>query len=264
MFRLRNSQTVSDVRLDRIYQEDWNSLNYTVDAELIRTGTPVYRPRSFTWGIDEWLNQLNTDGCVGFSFAQELIARPQEVTGVNWAFAHDSIYHAAQHRDPWAGCYLGDKCPISKSSGGYGGTSILAGAQVCQNLGFYESYHWALTTEELARGVAYFGPAVIGVNWYDGMFTLDVDGFIRPTGGLAGGHAILVHAVKIVYKSWWKWWERTWRDVDWDKSYLVVHNSWGRTWGRNGRAKISFRDMDRLLAESGDACFPKRTDKRAV
>jgi hypothetical protein len=30
---------------------------------------------------------------------------------------------------------------------------------------------------------------------------------------------------------------RDWAEVDLDKSYVNLHNSWGREWGRKGRAR---------------------------
>lgn len=258
MPELRNGSFAPDQRLDRIYELDWRSLNYTVGRKMIQSGTPVYRPRSYTWRIEQWLDQGYDGACVGFSFAHELTARPQEVTGVTDEYAKKSIYWEAQKIDPWGGgSYPG-------ASPAYEGTSVLAGAQINKRNGFYESYHWALTIEELATGVAYFGPCVIGVDWYDGMFTPDQNGFIHPVGNVQGGHAILVHAIKIVYKSWWKWWARTWADVDWERSYVTLHNSWGKSWGDNGRAKLSLSHLGHLLQAQGEACFPKRTDKRSL
>lgn len=249
-----NGQTVNDVRLDRVYEEDWRSLNYAVGAELIEQQAPIYRPRSYTWAIDEWLDQGHEGACVGFSFAHELAARPQEIHGVTNSFARD-VYYEAQKIDPWTGGAYPGASPF------YEGTSTLAGAQVLRGRGFYESYHWALSALETAQGLGYFGPCVLGINWYTGMFNTDPRGFIHPTGRIEGGHAILAHSVKIVYKTLWSWRARTWQDVDYERSYVVLHNSWGPDWGQNGTAKLSLANLARLITENGDVCFPKRTSK---
>lgn len=258
--QLPNGQTATDPRLDRIYELDWRSLNYTVGQELLGQSAPVYRPRSFTWQLDEYLDQGREGACVGFAFCHELAARPQEVQGVVNQFARD-VYFDAQRVDQWDGGAYPGAAPF------YEGTSILAGAQVLQKRGYYESYHWALSAMETAQGVGYFGPAVIGVNWYTGMFNTDPNGFIHPTGRIEGGHAVLVRAVKIVYKSprTWKFWrERTWQDVDFDRSYVTIWNSWGPDWGVKGTAKLSLTNLERLIKENGDVCFPKRTRKLTV
>lgn len=242
---LRNGTHVDDVRLDRLYELDWRSLDYPVTAQIAE-----YRPRSFTWRLDERLDQGREGACVGFAFAHELAARPAVVQGVTDSAAR-RIYKEAQKIDPWPG-------------EAYEGTSVLAGAKVCQTDGFFESYHWALTAEDVARGIAYFGPCVLGLNWYEGQFSPDPAGFIRPTGRLAGGHAIVAVAVKVAYKSVVRWRRRTWLDVDHDRSYITLVNSWGPGWGDNGKAKLTLTDLARLLAENGDAVFPKRTDRTTV
>ncbi len=255
---LKNGMSVENERLDRLYELDWRSLNYTLDAKLGIDTEPMYRPRSYTWSVDAWLDQGPDGACVGFAFAHDLIARPYVVKGVTAKYAKEVIYIEAQRIDPWPGGSYAGADPF------YEGTSILAGAKICKQNGYFESYHWALTAEEVARGIAYFGPCVLGLNWYEGMFHPDPQGYIRPHGGLAGGHAILANAVKIVYKSGTGWWNRTWRDVDHDKSYVTIHNSWGKNWAKEGTAKLSFTDLQRLLNEQGDACFPARTHLRSV
>jgi hypothetical protein len=251
---LSNGQTTNDVRLDRVYELDWRSLDYAVGAELIEQAAPVYRPRSYTWAIDEWLDQMSEGACVGFSFAHELAARPQEIHGVTNQYAR-GVYFDAQRIDPWEGGAYPDAVPF------YEGTSVLAGAQILKERGFYESYHWALSAVEAAQGLAYFGPAVLGTNWYTGMFDTDPNGFIHPTGRVEGGHAILIHAVKIIYKSPFAWWRRTWQEVDYERSYVTLWNSWGNGWGNNGKAKLSLANLARLISEQGDVCFPNRTKK---
>jgi len=64
-----------------------------------------------------------------------------------------------------------------------------------------------------------------------------VNGFIRPTGRLLGGHAFLVLAVNIT------------------KEFVTMKNSWGSEWGDNGRANIRFDDLQLLLKECGEACL---------
>lgn len=202
-----------------------------------------------------WLDQGREGACVGFATAHELLAKPAPVRGVDKAYAR-RIYLSAQRIDPWpGGAYLG-AVPFME------GTSILSAAKVCKTLGFYQSYRWGLSLEETARGLAYSGPAVLGTSWYEGMDQPDARGFLRPVGSIRGGHAILMQAIHIVYRN--PLIRGSWAAVDWQRSFVILHNSWGRTWGIDGRAKLSLADLGRLLDDDGDACFPQRTTKLAV
>jgi hypothetical protein len=184
--------------------------------------------RSYSWRVPAVLDQGSEGACVGFAFAHELAARPR-IVNVDEITAR-GIYYDARRVDEWVG-------------EDYSGTSVLAGAKVLVERGHFASYRWARTVEELALAVGYAGPAVIGVDWHSGMDTPDIEGFIHATGGIRGGHAILVPDVAVVTK------RRS-------RPYFEVHNSWGPGWGENGRAKISFDDMAKLLAEFGEACIP--------
>lgn len=218
MHTLRDGSHVTDPRLGRLTHFDERSRQYPVAATLTAT-----KPRSYTWACDTWLDQGQEGACVGFAMAHELAARPAPIAGVTAADA-TRIYRAAQKLDPWPG-------------ENYEGSSTLAGMKVLVAEGKVTEYRWAFSLEELVLAVGYRGPCAIGVNWYEGMFDPDPKGFLRPSGLLSGGHCTLVVGVNV------------------PGQYVTIHNSWGKSWGANGRARIAFGDLRRLLAEDGEAVF---------
>jgi len=215
--KLRGGFRTTDKRLDRIPQFDERSRNFPIRALVPK------KQRSYTWSCKAWLDQGREGACVGFAWAHDLNARPK-IIAVDNSYAR-GIYTSAQKIDEWAG-------------EAYEGTSVLAGAKVVSNIGYMTEYRWAFGLDDLILAVGYAGPAVLGLNWYEGMFQPDTKGFLKPTGRLAGGHAILCHSVNVKEK------------------YFKLHNSWGQDWGVNGECFISFEDMDRLLHEQGEACVP--------
>lgn len=90
----------------------------------------------------------------------------------------------------------------------------------------------------MALGVGYTAPAVIGINWHRNMFNPDSNGYLWPTGGVAGGHAILVFRIDLKEDCYWVW------------------NSWGPEWGLRGTAKIKREAMRQLIdTERGECVF---------
>lgn len=247
--QLKGGHVTSDPRLDRIYEQDLRSLNFLV-REQVRTAD-IRLPRSYTWSCPLWLNQGNEGACVGAGYAHDLAAKPVPVSGLTMQYAREALYFRIQREDPWEGGAYPGATPF------YEGTSVLTGAKVLTDLGYYQSYSWALNAREVAMGIRYSaGPGILGLNWYPGMFDTDANGFIHPTGQVAGGHCIAAIGVRIIWNAGSA--NAGWDDVDMEKSYILLHNSWGSGWGINGRAKLSLSNLDRLLAEHGDACFPKR------
>lgn len=214
-------------RLDRIVSFDEKSRAYPV---RLLPGLAAKQPRSYTWRCDTWLDQGSDGACVGFAVSHELAARPSVVAVTN-KFAKEKVYWEAQKIDEWAGGAYPGAVPF------YEGTSVLAGVKVAHKLGAMDSYRWSFNMDDLLLGLSYAGPAVLGLNWYSGMFEPDDRGFIHRTGQVEGGHAILAigHSIK--------------------KQAVRLHNSWGKSWGDGGRAWISYTDLRRLLAEAGEACF---------
>jgi hypothetical protein len=226
MIQLKDGSTTADERLDRIKYFDERSRKYP-----IRKIVAVKKLRSYTWRCTIRLNQGAEGACVGFGIAHELAARPVEVAGITNRYAKEEIYWEAQKIDEWdGGSYPGARPR-------YQGTSVLAGVKVARDKGFFDSFHWGFSLNDLALGVGRRGPAVLGLPWLEGMYDTDGDGYIHATGDVMGGHCILCRGVNVREKT------------------FLLRNSWGRGWGENGDCKVSFADMKKLLADGGESVF---------
>lgn len=223
-----------DPRLGRLQEFDERSRAYPIMATLAAAPPS---PRSYTWSCGAVLDQGMEGSCVGHAWAHELIARPAIAAGVDQPYAR-RLYHEAQRIDEWeGGAYDG-------AGTFYEGTSVLAGAKIVAGLGAMAEYRWAFSLHELAMGVGYKGPAVLGIPWHEAMSRPDADGRIRAEGEWLGGHAILARAVSVKART------------------FTLRNSWGPGWGRGGDAIISWDDLERLLLDGGEACIP--VGRRAI
>ncbi len=222
--QLKGDTVTEDIRLDRVPEFDERSRKFALQ-------TVAKKHRSYTWRCLEQLDQGPDGACVGFGVAHELIARPSEVKNIDAKFAKEQVYWGAQKIDPWEGGSYPGAMPF------YEGSSVLAGVKMAKTLGYIDEYRWAFGIEDLKYGVGHNGPAVIGINWYEGMYSPDEKNFIHVTGNLTGGHCVLVNSISLKHQR------------------FTLHNSWGKNWGKNGEAYISFDDMDRLLKEYGEAVF---------
>lgn len=227
MIDLKGGFQTTDRRLDRLPEHDPENFRYLA----IRTLT-TRTPRSYTWSCDKWLDQGQEGACVGFSFAHDGIARPARLLDIDARYAREKIYFEAQKIDPWEGGAYPGASPF------YEGTSVLSGAKAAQALGHFGGYEWAYNVNDLILAVGYKGPAILGLDWQEGMWDTDADGYIHATGQVEGGHAILIRAVSLKGK------------------YFLLRNSWGRGWGEDGDCKVSFDDMALILNQGGEACIP--------
>ena len=232
MVTLRDNTTTEDIRLDRLVQFDQRSKNYSILPLLFDK-----KPRSYTWKNTEWYDQRTEGACVAFALGHELNARPAQVKKIpeNWLVR--GVYWNAQKIDPWeGGSYTG-------ASPTYEGTSVLAGVQTLHKLGAFDEYRWAFNMNDIIMGVGHNGPAVIGVNWYEGMFNPDTNGFIKPTGALGGGHAVMLKGVNV------------------KKEIFTIRNSWGRSWGKDGDCYITFNDLQQLMDNGGECMFMMKRNR---
>jgi len=223
-------------KLDRVVRFDEKSREFPI-RELLSGG----RLSNKLWKCEHHLDQGREGACVGFAWAHELNAVPFKVRVMESTAR--TIYYAAQQWDQWAGTE-------------YDGTSVIAGAKTVHSLGHMPEYRWAFGIDDVLRTLSEHGPVVLGVNWYEGMFNTNEEGFIAPTGNLAGGHAILAKGVKFrIRKKNCFWWEEL------PEPIITLHNSWGTDWGVNGDAYITASDLATLLDQQGEACVPVKRSR---
>lgn len=235
---------MSDFRdriLDRVVQFDERSRGFSALA-----GLTIDTFRSYTWSCDVYNDQRREGACVGFAWSHELSARPA-VYRVDEAFALD-VFHVARAKfDQWPG-------------EDYDGTSVIAGVKATmehlnsKGLSLYGGYRWAFGVQEVLQVIGYLGPVVLGINWYENMYYPDEHGFISVSGPIAGGHAILANGVKIVRHNTSM--PATWDNIDLDRSFVRLHNSWGTGYGIGGDAFVTVRDLEKLMQADGEACIP--------
>ncbi len=191
-------------------------------AALGRLGIQKTSGTQFWWSPSV-LDQGKQGSCVAHGWVHSVNATPQ-THRYDHPFAV-GIYDLARKMDEWPG-------------EDYEGTSVRAGAKACQSRGLISSYAFTQDVKEAVLWLLNRRPIVIGVDWYSGMFDAKKENryFIKPTGSIEGGHCVMVDGVRYV-------------EGGKGSDYLRIQNSWGRDWGYNGRAKISFADFEKLLSE---------------
>ena len=192
-------------------------------------------PRVRRWKPGVVLDQGAEGACVGFGWTGELLASPRRAESKVTAargnrFALD-VYRRAQIIDQWPG-------------EDYSGTSVLAGAKVMQERGFISSYRWCFGIGDVRDALILEGPVVIGVPWFESMYTTIGDAEVSVEGDQVGGHCILLtgyHPAHPRYdgREMYRW-----------------RNSWGPDYGDGGTAWIDAADLAALLADGGEACVP--------
>lgn len=214
-----------DVRLGRLPATDRQDHDYPIRTLVPEAVSPLsYR----YWYNPQKLNQGDTPQCVAYSWTSFLCASPMTekfdtLGGAPWC---QKVYDHAQQVDEFAG-----------PPPAYDGTSVRAGAKALASMGLIGAYHWAFTAKDAADAVLTVGPVVLGVEWYRGFMAPDAHGFIDMTGGVVGGHAILMDGVNV------------------KDGFCRLHNSWGDGWGKAGYCYLLLEDLDHLLAAQGEACI---------
>lgn len=204
--------------LGRLLEHDERSRGFQAEASpVLRTVTHAH--------FGPTLDQGQTSSCTGHAAAHALGTRPMYR---RTKYTHDDamrFYSLATQNDQW----LGNEYPPTDE-----GSSGLGVAKGLRLLGEISSYTHAFSLTQ-TLGALVLGPVLIGVNFYEDMFTLR-KGFMVPGGDIAGGHEMCLVGINLK-----------------DGGYVTGINSWGPGWGLNGRFKMTFVDLGRLLREDGDA-----------
>lgn len=234
------SVSIGEHLLGRHVNHDPRSRNYeNKPKKLVRPRSRMHEIRANA------LNQADLGSCVGHTAAQWLNCtltaknrrrglmpgRRMSLGFKPASYLNDedarTLYSAASKADEFDGAW-----PPTDT-----GSSGLGGAKALQKYGFIENYYHVFDFETLVATIVE-QPAMLGVNWYQGMFDPDKKGVIRPTGSAMGGHEILI------------------RGVDFTNQRFRLRNQWSPEWGIKGDCFISFTDMQRLLKEQGDVTVP--------
>lgn len=221
---LRDGSSVEDIRLDRLVQFDERSREFPVAAVL-----PEEIKHGRTWSVPAYLDQGSEGACVGFGISHELAAYPAAVPGLNYSFAFN-LYKSAQRIDPWPG-------------ENYSGTSVLAGVKVAQSMGYFDSYRWAFSVEDILRALSHEGPVVVGTMWNESMYSPRPDGLLEVGNDkIVGGHCYLIRGFQMKPRL---------KGVN--EPVLRIRNSWGKDWGVKGDAFIRLSDYEKYLLPDGEA-----------
>jgi Papain family cysteine protease len=215
------TKTIDEVMKETTYFTSWQS--YLVLwrwLKLQQHKPPGPSSSAPEWPLDLQLDQGQTGHCVGFGWSGWVDALPVEGHYQN-ADAHALYYE----------CKVIDGAPHAEN-----GSSVRSGALALRTRGRLAAFAFATTTAEIDQWIDHSGPVVVGTTWTNDMFNPDADGFVKPTGAAAGGHCYVML-------------DR----LDADDAYLF-QNSWGASWGLNGRFKIRRADFDSLLQDQGEAC----------
>lgn len=164
------------------------------------------------------LDQGDSSHCIGFAAADWGINLPTNTNFTN-DDGHRFYYECKE---------------IEGQPGEENGAYIRSIGKVLKANKHLEAYAFAPDINTIKYWLLYKGPIIAGTIWTEGMFTPDENNVIHPTGSSMGGHAYLLNE---------------WRVDD----YIGIQNSWGESWGKNGKAYISKEDFERIFSRGGEA-----------
>lgn len=183
------------------------------------------------WKLGPILNQQQTSACVAFAWGQFIQSEPiyyiPSRNMLQWCYR---LYREAQRVDPFEG-----------EEPEYFGTTIEAGYQILKKRNLVSNdLFWSNEISEIIRYLIEKGPLVVSARWGESMEWPNSQGYIRVKPPLnRGGHAWLIYGVSTLPSA---------------PPHFLGVNSWGTTWGIQGRFRIKFTDFETLLNYGGYVC----------
>jgi hypothetical protein len=178
----------------------------------------------YWWSNGAWLNQGRTSTCVGHAWAHWIEDGPRTWQGTVDPIA---LYRTATTLDVWP----------ENDGDLHFGTSIRAGAEAVVQAGRAFEYRWAWDLPTIVQTLLQVGPVVVGTDWFSNMSTPARNYTLDPSGDYEGGHAYDLNGVSTT------------------RRLVRMKNSWGREWGNNGHAYLTFDALDYLISRQGEACL---------
>jgi hypothetical protein len=220
---------VVDHGLGRIYVPDARDYPPSTLHALLGVDHAAPLPPSVLWADAAILDQGAFGTCVGNGWAGWGDAEPIVDTFVEKDAR--AIYFEATKID-------GQPDDPDAPGGGQQGSSVRSGAKAMQARGRLSAYAFTTTLSAVREWLANHGPVVFGSDWTNDMFNPDAQGFVKPTGGVAGGHCFLC--------------------IGYDGDTFRFRNSWGSGWALNGDFLMTSADVQTLLTgiqSPGEACL---------
>jgi hypothetical protein len=224
------------MRLGRNQWLDARSLAHMVENDVRAMGQSL--------GDQEWervlgiLDQGDVGSCTGNAGTGALGTQPfYDAVGKDVLPASDDVtaaeqfavalYSDATRADGYPGVYPPDDT----------GSSGLAVCKVLKGRGTIKGYRWARSPYGLLR-LLQDGPVLQGMPWYKAFFEPDAEGYIDsnpnwPSSGVAGGHEVEAVGVEL-------------DTSDVFSSTVIYANSWGTSWGLEGRFRMRLRTYEQM------------------
>lgn len=197
-------------------------------------GVTVRKPHTRPWHIGEILDQGNTSECVVHAFMAFLEAAPIFHKSLGWQrSARTEMYDAARRIDGF---------PMP-----HDGTTARAVCTIAKQRGLIAEYLWVNDEDTAKEYLATRGCLIIGIDYFDGMFSPDKHGYVEPTGNVAGGHELLER---------WYYGPKHYKYPDtWE-----YQQSWGDEFGDHGIIRMKSDARRYLVTQlNGDVVLPTET-----
>lgn len=203
----------------------------TLDDWLSRVMGPALASKCWPFH-GEILNQGGVGSCTGEAITNALNCEPFQNLVTSRVLTQDdalSMYEQATTLDTIPGTYPPDDT----------GSSGLAVCKAARARGLIKGYRHAVTLASLLHWLATRGPAIIGIEWFEGFDTPEgPDAELVSSGAVRGGHEVCIH------------------EIDVENRRVRGIQSWGPEWGDHGFFVISWDTLSQLLARQGDATLP--------